>query len=220
VRHIPTYVYKGTDGCYYAVVNSMTNSTYTIIYNAAAFTDAKGTWYEAQADEMASRKILTGITEGTFGCGNAITRAEFAAVIVRALGLPQDTTSSFSDVSGSSWYNGYVGAAYKTGIITGRSSTVFDPGANITRQEAMAMIKRAAKLAGYTGAASNTGTYSDMNEVSSWASDAVNFNLENGLIVGYGGQIRPNDTITRAETATVVLRLLQKDGLVDIRSHV
>ena len=59
-----------------------------------------------------------------------------------------------------------------------------------------------------------------MNEVSVWASDAVSFNLENGLIVGYGGQIRPNDTITRAETATVVLRLLQKVGLVDIRSKV
>ncbi len=218
VRHIPTYVYKGTDGCYYAVVNSMTNSTYSIIYNVAAFTDARGTWYEAQANEMASRKILTGITEGTFGGDSAITRAEFAAVIVRALGLPQNTAGSFNDVSGGSWYNGYVGAAYKTGIITGRSSTVFDPDANITRQEAMAMIKRAAKLAGYKGTESSVGTYSDMNQVSAWASDAVSFNLANGLIVGSDGQIRPSDTITRAQTATVVLRLLQKAGLVDIRS--
>ena len=82
------------------------------------------------------------------------------------------------------------------------------------------MIERAAKLAGYTGAASNTETFSDINEVSSWASVAVSFNLENGLIVGSDGQIRPNDTITRAESATVVLRLLQKAGLVDVRSHV
>lgn len=220
VRHIPTKVYKGTDGYYYAAINSLTNSTYAIIYNAVAFDDAKGAWYEAQVDEMASRKILAGFSDGTFNGGSAITRAEFAAVIVRALGLPQDTASKFSDVSGSSWYNGYVGAAYKSGIITGRSSTVFDPNANITREEAMAMIERAAKIAGYSGTASNVGTYSDMNEVSAWASDAVNFNLENGLIVGSGGQMQPHDTITRAETATVVLRLLQKDGLVDIRSHV
>ena len=220
VRHIPTYVYKGTDGYYYAVVNSRTNSTYAIIYNAAAFTDAKGTWYAAQADEMASRKILAGITEGTFGGDNAITRAEFATVIVRALGLPQDTANQFSDVSGSSWYHGYVGAAYKSGIIAGRSSLVFDPTASITREEAMLMIKNAAKLAGYAGTGSNSETYSDRNAVSAWASAAVNFNLENGLIVGSGGQIRPKDTITRAETATVVLRLLQKSELVDVRSHV
>ncbi|MEA4920190.1 MAG: S-layer homology domain-containing protein [Clostridiaceae bacterium] len=220
VRHIPTYVYKGADGCYYALVNSMTNSSYEIIYNVAEFTDAKGTWYEAQANEMASRKILTGITKGTFDGDNAITRAEFAAVLVRALGLPQSAAGSFSDVSSSSWYNGYVGSAYKTGIITGRSSTVFDPDANITREEAMAMLARAAKVSGYKGLGADTGTYSDLDKISSWAKDAVSFNLENGLILGSEGKIHPNDLITRAETATAVLRFLQKAGLVDIRSKV
>lgn len=220
VRHIPTYVYKGTDGCYYALVNSMTNSTYTIIYNVAAFSDAKGKWYEAQANEMASRKILTGITEGAFGGDNAITRAEFAAVIVRALGLPQVSASKFGDVSGGSWYNGYVGAAYKTGIITGRSNAVFDPDANITREEAMSMLARAAKITGYKDSDADIGTYSDLGRISPWAKDAVSFSLKNGLIVGSDGVIRPNDIITRAETATAVLRLLQKAGLVDIRSKV
>ena len=220
VRHIPTYVYQDKDGYYYADINSMTNSTYTLIYNAAAFSDAKGKWYEAQADEMASRKILEGIAEDTFGGDKAITRAEFAAIIIRALGLPEEKTGTFADVSGSAWYCGYVGAACRYGIVLGRSNTAFDPGANITREEAMAMIARGAKIAGCMGTAGSIGTFSDMDKVSTWASDAVGFNLENDLIVGSGGMIRPQDTITRAETATVVLRLLQKAGLVDIRNIV
>ena len=218
IRHIPTNVYKGSDGYYYAVINSLTNSTYTLIYNEETFNDTKGTWYDAQADEMASRKILKGISEGTFDGDKAITRAEFAAVIVRALGLPENGGSTFNDVADSSWYHGYVGAASKYGIILGRSSTAFDPNANITREEAMAMIARAAKTAGFKGVESKIGTYLDMDSVSSWAKDAVSFNLKNGLIVGSDGRIRPDDVITRAETATVVLGLLQKAGLVDIRS--
>ncbi|MPM90423.1 hypothetical protein SDC9_137544 [bioreactor metagenome] len=59
----------------------------------------------------------------------------------------------------------------------------------------------------------------DRNEVSGWAEEAVHFNVANGLIVGSNGLLRPNDTITRAECATVVLRLLQNGGLIDIRTQ-
>jgi len=220
VRHIPTYVFKGSDGKLYARINSLTNSTYALIYNDEAFTDASGRWYETQAHEMASRKILTGYKDGIFGGDNAITRAEFAAIIIRALGLPQSSGNKFGDVASSAWYNGYVGTASEYGIIQGRSAAEFDPEANITREEAMAIIARAANVSGYKGKDGDIGAYSDIENISLWAKDLVAFNLKNGLIVGSDGAIRPNATITRAETATVVLRLLQKAGLVDIRSKV
>jgi hypothetical protein len=54
--------------------------------------------------------------------------------------------------------------------------------------------------------------------VAAWARAAAAFSVGSGLIVGNGGLIRPEDNITRAESAAVILRLLQKSGLVDVRS--
>jgi hypothetical protein len=76
---------------------------------------------------MASRKIINGVGDDLFAGERSITRAEFAAIIVRALGLPADGTANFSDVSESAWYTGAVGTAYEYGIVNGRSANLFDP---------------------------------------------------------------------------------------------
>lgn len=60
-------------------------------------------------------------------------------------------------------------------------------------------------------------SFTDYGTQSAWATDAVNFNLNNGFIQGYNGLFNPKSNITRAETSTVVLKLLQKSGLVDVR---
>ena len=80
------------------------------------------------------------------------------------------------------------------------------------------MMQRAAKVAEYVGKTSELTAFSDAASVSDWAVSAAQYNVGSGLIVGDNGQLRPNDPITRAESATVVLRLLQKAGLVDVRS--
>jgi hypothetical protein len=54
--------------------------------------------------------------------------------------------------------------------------------------------------------------------VENWARASVEYNVANGFIVGSNGMLRPGDNITRGETATVMLRLLQKSGLIDIRT--
>lgn len=82
------------------------------------------------------------------------------------------------------------------------------------------MMQCAAKVAELTGKTSELTAFSDAASVSSWAVSAAQYNVGSGLIVGNNGQLRPNDPITRAESATVVLRLLQKAGLVDVRSAI
>ena len=52
---------------------------------------------------------------------------------------------------------------------------------------------------------------------SNWARDAVAFNVENGLIIGSNGEIKPQDTLTRAESMVTTLRLLQKSDLIDTK---
>jgi hypothetical protein len=218
-RHVPTYVYL-SGGKWYARINSLTDSVYALIYNTASFKDAAGKWYEKYVTEMASREIISGVGGGNFQGGRSITRAEFAAIIVKALGLPANgSAAKFTDVSAKSWYYGAVGKASEYGIVSGRGADKFAPGANITREEAMVMVQKAAKVAGLTGASAVSLTsYKDAGSVSAWANSAVQFNVANGLIVGSNGSLNPTSPITRAETATVILRLLQKSQLIDVRS--
>ena len=216
-RHVPTNVVE-KDGKYYAIINSRTNSTYALIQNEVTFADAKGKWYEGMVNEMGSRKIIAGLSASVFGGGASITRAEFAAILVRALGLPTDGTSSFSDVHTTAWYTGAVATAVQYGLASGTGENRFSPNAAITRQEAMLMLKRAAALTELSGTSGALDGFTDVDAVSSWAKDAAKWNVGSGLIKGSDGKLNPTAKITRAESATIILRLLQKAGLVDVRS--
>ncbi len=217
-RHVPTEVYS-RGGKWYAKINSMTNSTYALIQSNTSFTDTTGKWYDAVVTEMASRKIISGIGENMFAGDQNITRAEFAAILVRALGLPANGTSIFSDVPASAWYSGAVATAVQYGLVAGKGDNRFAPDAYITRQEAIIMLQRAAKLTDYTGTTGSLEGFTDAGSVGTWAQDAAKWNVGSGLIVGSGGLLRPNDNISRAESAVIILRLLQKTGLVDVRSE-
>jgi hypothetical protein len=92
---------------------------------------------------------LNGYTDGTFRPDNPITRAEFAAVIVRALGLEaaagmlEGVPVGFPDVPANHWANGYIAVASSQGVVQGYPDGTFNPGANVTYAEAIAMIVRA-----------------------------------------------------------------------------
>ena len=220
LRQIPTNVItEGKNSR--AVIYSLTNSVYALISRSSSFSDASGKWYSDVAVEMASRGIVTGYADNTFRGGSDITRAEFAAILIRALGLPADGDASvFRDVSSSAWYYGAVGTAYEYGLVNGKSAAMFDPLSKITRQEAMTMIGRASKLIGWAGTTSSLDGFRDASQVSAWAMNAAQWSVGSSILVGEHNSIYPLRNITRAETATVILRLLQKSGLVDVRSAV
>lgn len=218
VRHVPTNVIE-KDGKYYAVVSSRTNSTYALIQNEVTFADAKGKWYEAAVNEMGSRKIIAGRSADLFDGDASITRAEFAVILVRALGLPADGISSFADIPADAWYTGAVATAVTYGLTEGKGDNQFDPNANITRQEAMLMLQRAAVLTEFAGTSGTLDSFADADSVGVWARDAAKWSVGSGLIQGSDGKLNPTADITRAESATIILRLLQKAGLVDVRSE-
>jgi len=217
-RQLPTFVTVDKDGKYSATVWNKEGLNYEFIYNVAEFSDVKNHWAKDDINELASRKVISGRTASTFAPDASITRAEFAAIVVRALGLMPQNKNIFTDVTSNEWYYGEVATAYAYGIISGRDSKTFDPSASITREEAMAMIARAAKVAGMDmeKTAEITG-FTDANAISAYALDAAKFNIANGLFVGNNGSLLPKNKITRAEVAAVVLRMLQKANLVDSR---
>lgn len=120
---------------------------------AWAFTDVPITHKYAEAiRDLSDRQIINGYTDGSFGPANPITRQQFAKMICLTLDLPvtADMTSPFTDLdlpNGQLYPNAYIAAAYRNGITTGLTATLFGPGNNISRAQVITMTMRA--LANY-----------------------------------------------------------------------
>ena len=107
-----------------------------------SFTDVKATnWFNVEVSTMANGDYITGYPDGTFGGNKNITRAEFAAILVRFIGI-QDTTCNFNDVDQNHWAYDYIATAVTAGWITGYEDNTYKPNQPITRAEAMTIINR------------------------------------------------------------------------------
>jgi hypothetical protein len=219
--HAPTTIIM-INGRYYAKINSLTNSTYSVIWNPRTLRDVEKHWARDDVNDMVSRLVMEGIDKDNFAPDRGITRAEFAAAAVKALGLFRPGTGKpvFSDVDKEDSYYDAVSIAYENGLVAGYGKNIFKPEEKITREEAMAILTRAMKIAGLNTKASGEeigkqlGKYKDGGKVSSWAREAVAVCLRNEIMAGYNGQLTPKENITRAQTASVVKRLLKKAALI------
>ncbi|WP_413409279.1 S-layer homology domain-containing protein [Paenibacillus amylolyticus] len=219
--HVPTKVIKGNvqDS---AIINSLTNSTYALIYHPATFSDVSSHWSRDDVQDLASRLIVQGTGENVFAPDRSITRAEFTAVLLRGLGLhsPNSTeAASFTDVKTGSWYEDEVQTAVSYGLISGYADESFRPNNEISRAEALTIVSRAMKLVGLAQAdASETtsllSTYSDSAKVQSWAAEPVASAIKQELVQGADGKLMSDADISRAQSAAIVKRLLAKAGLI------
>lgn len=174
-----------------------------------AFADIAGQWYESYVELVAEAGIIKGYDDGLFHGDNHVTREEFAAMLVRALGLTDNGEAcAFTDISGR-WSEEAIRIAAQNGLVNGVNATTFAPDAEITRQEMMTMIARALKATGLnvTGSDDLSG-YADANEVSGWALSSVRTLVASGIISGDNGKLNPTGTCTRSEAAAVFSRLL------------
>lgn len=219
--HVPTRV-TVIDGQYYAVLNSLTNSTYTVVWHPLEFSDVADHWAKDAVNDMGSRMVVTGVGDNLYAPDRNITRAEFAAVIVRALGLDTGMGENhFADVSESDWCCGYVQTATAYGIIEGYDANTFGPNDIITREQAMTMVARAMKITGLKPdltddeIADLLARFADSSEASDYARGSIAAGLETGVVNGTSdNMIAPKDFITRAEAAALVQRLLKKSRLI------
>ncbi|WP_158606505.1 fibronectin type III domain-containing protein [Paenibacillus ginsengarvi] len=220
LAHVPTKVTQ-LDGKYYAVINSLTNSSYAVIYNVKTFDDIAGHWAKASIEDMASRLVVNGVKAGEYKPDQEITRAEFTAIVVRALGLrTAGKAPAFTDMKTSDWSYEAVSVAATYGLVQGYEDGTFGPDRKITRQEAMAILYKAMSLTMMdTQAVSGQqvkllAAFTDSSLLSDWAASAAALHIRYGIIEGSGDQLRPQANMTRAETAAIVQRLLQKAGLI------
>lgn len=192
----------------------------TLAYSGKTFSDISAHPNQPAIEALAARGVINGKTDTLFDPDGTITRAEFATIVVRGLGLPEKADSAFADVPPGSWYAGYVGAAYYYGIVSGRGATAFDPADTITREEAAAMVARAAKLCGLDialddGAARDIlAQFGDYITVSGWARSSLAFCYSTDILSQQDLDIRPQAAIKRCEIAEMLFRLLKSADLL------
>ena len=171
-------------------------------------------------EELAARGIITGYNATSFGPNDTMTRAQFATIVVRGLGLPLMTTNNFSDVKAGSWYASYVGTAYSYGIVNGRTATTFDPEGTITRQEAAAMVARAAKLCGMDTELETyellnvLAQFGDYMSIGEWARESMAFCYGEDILDQSDWNVEPNRAILRCEIAQMLYNMLVKATLM------
>ena len=152
---------------------------------------------------------IIGYPDGTVQPNGQITRAEVATIFFRL--LTDDVrdenltkTNRYSDVAATSWYNTAVSTLSSMGIITGYPDGTFRPNAAITRAEFAAIAARFDNDGDKTAA-----KFSDI--ATHWAKDEISIAYNNGWITGYpDGTFGPQRDITRAETMTLVNRVLNR----------
>ena len=210
-----------------ATVKSLTNSTYVVVENQKTFVDVDGgkTWAEAYIEALASKYIIKGKTDQMYAPKENMTRAQFAVLLVRALGLPGEAYDKrFKDVKGTEWFNenGELAAAVKHGIIQGKGNGLFAPNAPITRAEAAVMLKRALELSflNYDMTQLNTSRkvtdFKDAAHIKLWAKDGVEKMYQANIFTGRENErFVPDGYITRAEIAKALVKFLASAKLMN-----
>lgn len=192
-----------------------TFSSYAVIENKVTFNDISSVeaWAGRQIQVVAAKGAIEGKAAGVFAPKDAVTRAEFAKMLIRALNLENSSaTESFSDVNASDWFAPYVAAAVEKGIIQGRTSERFAPQDQISRAEMATMISRALKTTGnleeVKDVSSVLSQFSDANQINNSLKTDVALAVSNGLVIGANGKFNPTISATRAEAAVMIYRTL------------
>jgi hypothetical protein len=188
-------------------------SKYAISYAPKSFTDtAAYPWAAKEIGVLAAKGIINGTSDTlqTFDPAADVSRADFTVLLVKTLGLQAEVTENFKDVGAQDYYYEAVGIAKTLGIATGQGEGVFNPRAQVSRQDMMVLTARAMDIAGLQLQAANTSVlneFTDKPAIADYAAQAVSQLVGGKLISGYDGQVHPLDNTTRVEAAVFLYRI-------------
>jgi beta-lactamase class A len=192
-----------------ALVQRIAVAVYETLVHDFAYTDvAEDDEARPNIEAVTGASLINGTSETTFSPDLAITREQFASMLVRSLGLKSDDSLlSFTDVPADSPYAGEIAAAVQAGIVNGKSDDSFGFGDAISRAEMVTMLIRAYEhengaVEGYPAKL----PYEDSANIPDWAFAAVAKAIYLGLADGYAeGTYRPSDSVTRGEAAKTIV---------------
>lgn len=168
---------------------------------------AEDSWFYDYVKYAFENGYMNGITDTLFAPDYNLTRESLVTVLYRMAGTPDVTYRDiFEDVADGQWYSDAIVWAYDNGITNGIGEGLFGIERDVTREETVAMLYRFAQSEGIdTSATADTGNFTDFDQVSDWAVDAMTWAIAEEIIKGSGdNRIRPLDSITRAEITSVI----------------
>ncbi|MFC0215631.1 S-layer homology domain-containing protein [Paenibacillus chartarius] len=188
--------------------------TYAVMLYDRSFADLQGHWSKAEVELLASRHMIDGTSGERFEPDRGITRAEAAKLLLGRL-EPAGSGGSgalplpFRDVPAEAWYAPYVRRAAELGLIEGADG-LFRPDDRVTREELAVLMYRAAHGTKQPPQTDDIlGSFADADTVAAWARPAVAFAVREGWMQGTGGgKLQPQEGATRAQTAALLLRVL------------
>lgn len=192
---------------------------FTALEYTGTFADIGNHWAKEDIEIMAARQITYGTGNGKFSPNADISRAEFTAMIARALGITTGSgTNPFRDVKTGDWFLDAALKANAAGLIQGDANGNFSPHGMITREEMAAIAVRAYCYQTGTNPDSIITTqevrFTDEDRAGSWARRSVVLADALGLMSGFpDGTFRPKNLSTRAEALVVIKRLMKQTGI-------
>ncbi len=187
-------------------------ATVRIIDNAKRFADVSvGQWFNSAVVFASSHELFQGVSATEFAPGKEMTRGMLVTVLWRLEGKPAGTGTRFNDVPDGLYYSEAVRWAAGVGVVNGYGDGSFLPDENITREQLAAVFYRYMNYLGYdTSARAGINMFSDGAKVSGWAVESMRWSVAEGIVTGRAdGTIDPQGNATRAEVATLVMRIVK-----------
>lgn len=173
------------------------------------FKDIENHWAKDTIIEMYENGVVKGISDNEFSPDTFITRAQFAMMISKLIGLEvRDEKTEFSDISKGAWYEDAVLKVASNGVMKGSDGN-FRPDDNITREEICQVIKNLKKPDDVDTAMLEV--FKDRENISDWAREAVAYAISKEIVKGKGNNLfLPRDNATRAEGLVMLKRMTDK----------
>ena len=169
-------------------------------------------WYFDAVQYVYENDMMAGTSDITFSPNQTTTRGMIVTILYRLEGEPTVTgTTAFTDVTADQYYANAVAWAVQNGIVAGSDATTFAPNNAITREQMAAILYRYAQFKGYdVSAKADLSTYIDAADVSAYATDAMAWASQTGLITGTSATtLSPAGQATRAQVATILMRFCE-----------
>ena len=166
-------------------------------------------WYHDGINYMIENGMMNGEAPDTFAPHDTVTRAMLVTILYRNAGSPsvEGMTNPFTDVKAGKYYTDAVIWAFDKKITNGTSETTFEPDAPVTREQIATLLYR---RAGEPKVEQDLSAFSDADRITSYARAAMQWAVSEKIISGDGDRLKAQESATRAELATMLMRLLTK----------
>lgn len=181
---------------------------------------APGHWAYDAVEYCYAKGIVRGVSSTQFGAGNPMRRGDFILMLYNAAGKPEVTQAcTFTDVSPDDYFYTALAWAQSRGLASGTGSGQFSPWNHITREQAFSLLYRFLPLIGKScpnAPVSVLDAFPDKDKVAEYAKTATATLMSQGLVSGSSGAIDPKSTLTRAQMASLVYRVLEHTPITDL----